>query len=230
MTVPAGLELVATLRGHTGEIRRLAWSPTGLQLATPSGDGSVRVWDAASGELLHTLDGHTDTVHAVAWSPDGELLASGGVDGRVMLWEADGSRIGRMESTGAWVNCLAWSPDGRLLVVGYESGELVVWVVGQERVTWRGVARVSGGAVNAVAWAPVSRRFAVASMRGAVALHSPDGSMPISHLQRWALPGSVSTIRRVVCSACAEPFAEDIVRFRRERGLVTITCSRGRTR
>src|SRR5689334_17181686 len=121
MAVPAGLELVATLRGHTAEIRRLAWSPTGLTLATPAGDGTGRIWDAGSGELLHTLTGHTDTVHAVAWSPDGELLASGGVDGTVIVWDArrGGARraefvrqdpFARPDELDAWVNCLAWSP------------------------------------------------------------------------------------------------------------------------
>jgi WD40 repeat protein len=172
MTVPAGLELVATLRGHTGEIRRLAWSPTGLELATPSGDGTVRIWDAGAGQLLSTLDWHTETVHAVAWSPDGALLASGGVDGPVMVWAADGAHVDQMSSTGSWVNCLAWSPDGQLLAIGYESGEIRAWEVHRSRIAWREAA---GAAVNALSWAQDGSRLAAALMNGTIALWTPLG-------------------------------------------------------
>jgi len=39
-------------------------------------DGTVRVWDAASGALLHVLKNHVNLVDAVAYSPDGATLAS----------------------------------------------------------------------------------------------------------------------------------------------------------
>ena len=50
---------------------RAGWSAGG-------DDGTVRVWEAASGRLLHTLTGHTGWVRAVGWSPDGARLVSGG--------------------------------------------------------------------------------------------------------------------------------------------------------
>ena len=39
-------------------------------------DGTVQVWDAASGRHLLTSPGHTSLAWAVAWSPGGVCLAS----------------------------------------------------------------------------------------------------------------------------------------------------------
>ena len=53
--LPPGVKLVYTLRGHTGWIGRIAWSPDGRILASPSGDNTIRLWDAETGEFLRTL-------------------------------------------------------------------------------------------------------------------------------------------------------------------------------
>src|SRR5215211_6735046 len=65
-----GLTLRHVFRGHTGEMRRIAWSPDGAYLASPSADQTIRIWDLLSGACVHTLEGHSDTVNNVAWYPD----------------------------------------------------------------------------------------------------------------------------------------------------------------
>src|SRR5438270_13544222 len=67
-----GLTLRQVLRGHTGTITRIAWSPDGSYLASPSMDETIRIWDARSGACLRTLQGRTGGVYSVAWSPDGQ--------------------------------------------------------------------------------------------------------------------------------------------------------------
>ena len=77
----------ATLTGHTGTVRSVAFSPDGDTLASGSIDNTVRLWDAKTGLHKATLTGHTGQVESVAFSPDGNTLASGSYDGTVLLWE-----------------------------------------------------------------------------------------------------------------------------------------------
>src|SRR5437879_5803776 len=76
--LPHGVKLVRTLRGHTGWIGRIAWSPDGRMLASPSGDKTIRLWNAETGVCLHTLRGHKEEVNTVVFAPAGKILASGG--------------------------------------------------------------------------------------------------------------------------------------------------------
>lgn len=78
----AGVELA----GHSAWMTGLAFAPDGGTLASCSVDGTVKLWEVASGRCLQTLTGHTNPVFAVAWSPDGQLLASSG-QGCILLWD-----------------------------------------------------------------------------------------------------------------------------------------------
>ena len=74
----------------------MAFSPDGKTLASGSNDGTVRLWDVATGRPIgEPLTGHTGLVYSVAFSPDGKTLASGSGDGTVRLWDvATGRPIG----------------------------------------------------------------------------------------------------------------------------------------
>lgn len=47
-----GLTLRHVLRGHTDSISRIAWSPDGKYLASPSRDKTIRIWDVSMGECV----------------------------------------------------------------------------------------------------------------------------------------------------------------------------------
>jgi len=77
-----------TFRGHTSAVGSVAISPDGAQLASGSGDSTVRVWEAATGHQIRALHGHAATVRNVAFSPDGRWLASGSDDQTIRIWDA----------------------------------------------------------------------------------------------------------------------------------------------
>src|SRR5262245_43522614 len=56
-------------------------------LATCSGDGSVRIFNAESLAATRTLTGFSDYAYTVAASPDGNLVAAGTFNGEVRVWK-----------------------------------------------------------------------------------------------------------------------------------------------
>ena len=75
------------LRGHTAAISQVRISPDGKWIASASADGSVKIWDAATGQNLDTLIGHMAGVSCLAWAPDSNTLATGSDDKSVRLWD-----------------------------------------------------------------------------------------------------------------------------------------------
>ena len=80
-------KLRGTLKGHTGGVISVAYSPDGKTLASCSSDGTVKLWDVATGQERASLRGHTDAVLSVAYSPGGKTLASGSRDSKTLAWE-----------------------------------------------------------------------------------------------------------------------------------------------
>ncbi len=79
------MNLPAILKGHSNDVRSVAFNADGTSIVSGSRDNTVRVWDAITGTLIRTIEGHTNDVFAVAFSIDGTRIVSGSRDNTVRL-------------------------------------------------------------------------------------------------------------------------------------------------
>jgi WD40 repeat protein len=155
-------------RGHTNTlngvyvdgVKSVSWSPNGQRIASGGGDGTVQVWDAASGGNAFIYRGHTATVNSVAWSPDGKRIASAGYDKTVQVWDAASGGNAFTHSQPDIVWAVAWSPDSTR-IASVSGTTLQVWDAATGNMVYnRGYSNL----LNSVAWSPDGTRIALGSV------------------------------------------------------------------
>ncbi|XP_022813911.1 notchless protein homolog 1 [Spodoptera litura] len=147
----------SSIPGHAEAVISTSFSPSGKQLASGSGDTTVRFWDIATQTPLHVCKGHANWVLCISWSPDGLKLASACKQGRVIIWDPNtGNQVGKtMIGHKQWITALAWepyhrNPDCRKLASSSKDGDVRIW----DTVTGLTILSLTGHAkaVTSVKW------------------------------------------------------------------------------
>jgi WD40 repeat protein len=117
--------LIAVLEGHTCSVYGAEPLPDD-RLLSWSADGTLRLWDCASGAGLAVLEGHRKSVLGTQVLPDGRLL-SWSDDDTLRLWEGvSGAALAVLEGHIGPVVGAQTLPDGRLLSWS-DDGTLRMW-------------------------------------------------------------------------------------------------------
>ncbi len=152
-------EAVSVWRGHESGVTDFAFFPAGDRAASSSLDGTLRVWDVASGRTVRTLSAHEDEVFALAVAPDASFIASTGYDRRVIIHDVDRRRSHVLEGFPGWSVDVAVSPDGRSVAAWGFDGGIRIWDVGNGRLL-QILVRDPDRWGMALAWSPDGRVLA----------------------------------------------------------------------
>jgi WD40 repeat protein len=204
-----GKELVR-LKGHTKEVRFVAFAPDGRQVLTGSRDETIRLWDVRTGKGVRRFEGPKDTVFAVAVSPDGNTVAGAVKDGTVRLWEtATGRERCRFEGHRSWAMSVVFSPDGRRVISGSCDTTCLVWDV-TGLMTEKGLRRVELGADEwATLWADLAGADAGKAHRAIwKTVASESSAQRLGERLRPIPPAEAERVAKLVTQLDSEEFKE----------------------
>ncbi len=175
-----------TRQGANGEVNVVEYSPDGRTILTAIPQGTVRLWDAATGRPIgeplrpegEALDpwGYMRRLH-VAFSPDGQTLLTGWPirtpvrhnlvfpDCMASLWNAASGRPfgDPLRHQGSAV---AFSPNGRIFATANEDGEMRLWDAASGRPI--GLPLPIGPENTVVQFSPDGRTLVTGGIRGAM--------------------------------------------------------------
>lgn len=150
---------IRTLVGHEKNVLAVAYLPRGNTLITADADGTVFLWDPASGKTQGSLS-QPGGVRSVAVSPDGKRLAmtAAGPRGAARLWDLATLRpLHTFDYQEEFVSHASFSPDGRWLALSTYAGYIVL----HDAATWQlWMSFRNGGGAYVAAFSPDGRWLA----------------------------------------------------------------------
>lgn len=106
---------------HAGIVTSATLDATAQTVVTGTKDGTIRVWDVATGQVRQTVNPGTTAIAQLHFSPDGQYLAIADVEQRVWLWNFPKGQLVNVQESGGNKQkgqepvAIAFSPDSQRL-------------------------------------------------------------------------------------------------------------------
>jgi WD40 repeat protein len=118
---------IQSLEGHSNWVFSVNYSPDESRLASASADGTVRIWEVATGECVQILR-HEHWVIRTLFSRDGRYLIVSGMSATIYIWDTvDGQMVQTLTGHLDWVWSIAISADGNTLISTGEDLTIKIW-------------------------------------------------------------------------------------------------------
>jgi WD40 repeat protein len=118
---------IQSLLGHTSWVFSAIYSPDESQIASTSMDGTVRLWDVATGDCLHVLPHEHWTIRTI-FSPDGGELIVSGRSSNIYVWDTrSGVLLRTLTGHNDWIWTISLTTDGQTLFSAGEDLTIRVW-------------------------------------------------------------------------------------------------------
>ncbi|MBN3321953.1 APAF factor, partial [Atractosteus spatula] len=117
------------LEGHTEQVKKFILLDSS-RLLSWSFDGTVKVWNMATGELIQDIFCHKGAILSCDVSPDGKKFSSASADKTAKVWSfASSGLLHTLRGHKACVRSVRFSGDGTCLATGDDHGEIRIWGV-----------------------------------------------------------------------------------------------------
>jgi WD40 repeat protein len=212
-------QLLHTLRGHTGTVKSLAFSPDSKFLVSGGGqnEGIIYFWNLRNGKKVGTINrAHQASVNAVLITPNGQTLISCGSDYKINLWNLKSLQFSRSfgEHSSQLLSLVA-SSDSKVLVSGGLDG-IRLWDLRQQRPLTTLVR--FDNAIYTLAISPDGQTLASGDSQGVVKLWNLSNGKLIQQLQAHS---------QIVTAVAFTPNGERLVTSSRDKTIKIWDVNKG---
>ncbi|KAL7283677.1 hypothetical protein ACG7TL_003113 [Trametes sanguinea] len=166
------------LKGHRGQVLKVAFHPTFNLIASASEDATVKIWDWETGEFERTLKGHTRVVNDVAFDSKGNLLVTCSSDLFIKIWDVQNEWKNTKTFPGHehTISSVRFMPGDQQIVSASRDQTIRIFDVASTHLTARIIDPLTGETkmelrdhqhtVEVVVFAPISSYAAIRELAG----------------------------------------------------------------
>jgi WD40 repeat protein len=182
-----------TLRGHQGTLRKVRFSPNGDLVASGADDGTVRLWETATGREVRVLGPQAERVVSLGFHPGGQRIGVTLSGGGVGVWDLQGRRVATMRGHRGDANTVVFAREGKWMITSGDDATIRAWDLESGRAAWFASAVVGAPpqAFTHEGWRSLQHPSAV----------SPAATQWRAAIERSARLARESADRKVLCLA-----------------------------